>query len=172
MRQGLWGYSSTIVRILQGGGGIPWTGGLVGRPAPSFRGGLAWPAPPSRPLRPPTLLGTGGLALYPRRGLRPLHPAWREASLLHLGARGQRHPGGGRGDGTVAKRDLARSQRGLSPGKRGHGPTAVRPRCDGLFPAGTALRWLVHDPLLRLLDAKHVECKELVTWVNLTDCHR
>ena len=48
-------------------------------------------------------------------------------------------PGGGRGDGTVAKRDPARSRRGHSPVKRGHSaviaPTAVRPRCDGLFPA-------------------------------------
>ncbi len=38
--------------------------------------GLAWPAPPSRPLHPPTFSRTGGHPLYPRRGLRPLHPAW------------------------------------------------------------------------------------------------
>ena len=35
-------------------------------------------------------------------------------------------------------------QRGDSPVKRGHSaviaPTAVRPRCDGLFPVGAALR--------------------------------
>ena len=28
------------------------------------------------PAHPPTFLETGGLPLYPRRGLRPLHPAW------------------------------------------------------------------------------------------------
>ena len=48
-------------------------------------------------------------------------------------------------DGTVAKRDPARLQRGHSPVKRGHSaviaPTAVRPRCEGLDcspPAGLA----------------------------------
>ena len=40
--------------------------------------GLAWPAPLSRPHHPPTFLETGGLPLYPRRGLRPLPPAWRD----------------------------------------------------------------------------------------------
>ena len=38
------------------------------------------------PARPPTFLGTGGLPLYPRRGLRPLHPAGgtEAVSFAHL----------------------------------------------------------------------------------------
>ncbi len=106
----------------------------LGLPPPSAVG-LAWRAPLSRPLRPPTFLETGGLAvppagaappapclgnggfvvacallqqggwfggrrypartalqrywkqgdsLYPRRGLRPLQPAWRTGGLLWL----------------------------------------------------------------------------------------
>ena len=115
-------------------------GSCCGLRPPSARG-LAWPAPLSRPLRPPTFLGTGG-TLYPRWGLRPLRPAW--------GRRGIGTPilnfprVRGHGDETVAKRDPARSQSDHSPVKRGHSaviaPTAVRPRCDGLFPAVAALR--------------------------------
>ncbi len=43
---------------------------------------LAWPAPLSRPLHPPTFWVQGGLPLYPRRGLRPLHPAWETGASL------------------------------------------------------------------------------------------
>ena len=63
-----------------------------------------------------------------------------------LGGRDRIAPEGGlgEGDGTVAKGDPARSQRGHSPVKRGRSAvmaaTAVRPRCDGLFPARAALR--------------------------------
>ncbi len=53
-----WGYYSTIVRILH-------RGVLPGRR------GLFWPAPPSRPLRPPTFSRTGGLAVPPARGCAP-----------------------------------------------------------------------------------------------------
>ena len=54
----------------------------------------------------------------------------------------QRRPRGdwGQGDGTVAMRYLARLQRGHSQPSAVIGPTAVRPRCDGLFPAGATLR--------------------------------
>ena len=44
------------------------------RPPSAERSGLACAVVP--PAHPPTFLGTGGLPLYPRRGLRPLHPAW------------------------------------------------------------------------------------------------
>ena len=52
-------------------------GSCFGLRPPSTEG-LAWRAPLSRPHHPPTFLGTGGHPLYPRRGLRPLHPAWRD----------------------------------------------------------------------------------------------
>ncbi len=55
--------------------------------APSIRGGSGlagalhqrrvWLGGRHCPTGPPSnVLGTGGLPLYPRRGLRPLHPAW------------------------------------------------------------------------------------------------
>ena len=161
--------------------------------APPSAEGPAWPAPLSHPLHPPTFLGTGGHPLYPRRGLRPLHPAggeMRGAPSFHLAHRptllgtggltilprkqrplrpawgrrggqgrflafprvrgqGQRRPRGAWERGMGPLRSAI--QRGDSPVKRGHGaviaqssaviaPTAVRPRCDGLFPAGAALR--------------------------------
>ena len=125
-------------RCTPGGGCAPCT--LLGemRKAPSFH--LA---------HRPTLLGTEGLTILPRKQ-RPLRPAWgrRGAGTLpslppSTRAGTEAPPGGGRGDGTVAKRYQARSQRGHSPVKRGHSaviaPTAVRPRCDGLFPARSAL---------------------------------
>ncbi len=46
MRQGLWGYSSTIVRILQGGGGgASWAGGACFGLCPPSGEGPGWPAP-------------------------------------------------------------------------------------------------------------------------------
>ena len=75
---GRWRYNSTKVLIQQWGAGAGvGTGGLV----------VACAVVP--PAHPPTFLETGGLPLYPRRGLRPLHPAWgtRGASLCGLGAR-------------------------------------------------------------------------------------
>ncbi len=42
----------------------------LGLRSPSAKG-LAWPAPLSHLAHPPTFLETGGLPLYPRRGLRP-----------------------------------------------------------------------------------------------------
>ena len=53
-----------------------WKGGSCFGLRPPSAESLAWPAPLSRPLHPPTFLETGGLPLYRRRGLRPLHPAW------------------------------------------------------------------------------------------------
>ncbi len=69
------------VRLLDGGS-------CCGLRLPSTEG-LAWPAPLSRPHRPPTFSRTGGLPLYPRRGLRPLHPGWETeaASFSHLARR-------------------------------------------------------------------------------------
>ena len=92
------GYYSTPVRILQGGcgRGFPRGGGQglgmggivlacallqrgdwLGLRRPSA-GGLAWPAPLSRPHRPPTFLGTGGLAAPPGGTSNSLHPPWRD----------------------------------------------------------------------------------------------
>ena len=76
-----WGYHSTIVRILQGGWGITWGGALLWR-APSFSGGSGLACAVVPPAHPPTFLETGGLPLYPRRGLRPLHPAGGPRVLL------------------------------------------------------------------------------------------
>ena len=45
-------------------------------PAPSFSEGSGLACAVVPPAHPPTFLETGGLPLYPRRGLRPLHPAW------------------------------------------------------------------------------------------------
>ena len=141
--------------------------------------GLAWPVPLSRPHRPPTFLGTGGLPLHlpaehwvPCTLLRETGEAFAQhcgdslnpgggcapCTLLGDGGeavfspsasgcflargreigtpiltcprtrrQGQRRPGGGRGDGTVAKRDPGRSQRGHSPSSAVIAPTAVRP---------------------------------------------
>ena len=97
-----WGYYSTIVRILQGGvAGLPnlpsstragtegnGERGAYGGGRPPSGAGLAWRAPLSRPHRPPTFLETGGLPLYPRRGLRPLHPAGRRSRAC-VGASGR-----------------------------------------------------------------------------------
>ncbi len=44
--------------------------------APSISGGSDLACAVVPPAHPPTFLETGGLPLYPRRGLRPLHPAW------------------------------------------------------------------------------------------------
>ena len=77
MRQGLWGYSSTIVRILQWGVG----GVLPGRmvllwPAPSFNGGFGLACAAIPPAPPSNVFQDRGTPPVPRRGLRPLHPAW------------------------------------------------------------------------------------------------
>ena len=91
-----WGYYSTTFVFCNG----VWRGPGLRRPPadgdgwfclglrPPSAKGLAWPAPLSRPHRPPTFLETGGLPLYPRRGLRPLHPAWgtERAWFAHLAA--------------------------------------------------------------------------------------
>ena len=61
------------------------TGGLFWL-APSFSGGAGLACVVVPPAHPPTFLETGGLPLYARRGLRPLHAAWGTggASLSHL----------------------------------------------------------------------------------------
>ena len=84
-----WRYHSTIVRILQEGDGGEEGGWFSFGLRPPGGKGLSWPAPLSRPHRPPTFSRTGGLPLYPGRGLRPLHPAWgREgAPFSHPGRR-------------------------------------------------------------------------------------
>ncbi len=133
---------------------------------PPSADGLVWPAPLSHL---PTLqrFGVQGESLYLRRGLRPpLHPAlggrrgrcfvtWRVGMPPDL-------PRGGMGTlpnlppstraGTEAPRGVGVGMGPLrSAIQRGHGavipqssaviaPTAVRPRCDGLFLAGAALR--------------------------------
>ena len=53
-------------------------------------GGLAWRAPLSHLAHPPTFLETGGLAVPPAGGCRPLHPAWWNGggSVFSLGASG------------------------------------------------------------------------------------
>ncbi len=162
-----WGYYSTLVRILQWGGGITWAEGLVvacallqGRvclglrrcptcpPSNVFRNRGTPPVPPAGAAPPAPRLGNAavsppgasGCFLARGRGIGTLPKPSPEYEGRDRGA-----PGGlGEGDGTVAKRDPARSGRGHSPVKRGHSvviaPTAVRPRCDGLFPAGAALR--------------------------------
>ena len=58
--------------------------------APSFSGGVGLACVVVPPAHPPMFLETGGLPLYPRRGLRPLHPAWgtRGVSFSCLGASG------------------------------------------------------------------------------------
>ena len=51
-------------------------------------GDLWWRTPLFHLAQPPTFLGTGGLPLYPRRGLCPLHPAWGDegGATFSLGA--------------------------------------------------------------------------------------
>ena len=66
---GVAGASDSGVRPLMGTWVLSW-------PAPSFDGGSSLAGAVVPPAHPPTFLGTGGLPLYPRRGLRPLHPAW------------------------------------------------------------------------------------------------
>ena len=69
-----WAYYSTNVRILQGGGGITWTDGLV--VACALLEERVWLGlrryPAHSALR---RFGVQGDTLYPRRRLRPLHPA-------------------------------------------------------------------------------------------------
>ena len=86
--------------------------------------GLAWPAPLSRPHHPPTFLGTGGLPLYPRRGLRPLYPV------------------GGRDGGSIFS---------PSAGRQGRGQDASAGRMVLLWPAssfsgGSGLAWAAIPP--------------------------
>ncbi len=75
MRQGLWGYSSTIVRILQWGGG----GVLPGRmvllwPASSFSGGSGLACAVVPPAHPPTFLEQGDSPCTPGGGCAPCTP--------------------------------------------------------------------------------------------------
>ena len=70
---------------------LPPSGGRISFwPARSFSGGAGLACAVVPPAHPPTFLETGGLPLYPRRGLRPLHPAWgrRGASFAYLGGPG------------------------------------------------------------------------------------
>ncbi len=114
MRQGLWGYSSTIVRILQWGGG----GVLPGRmvllwPAPSFSGGsglacaVVPPAPPSDVFR------NRGTRCTPGGGCAPCTPrgVGRELALAHRDASQPAPVVGGR-DGSLSR------WRGLGWGRR------------------------------------------------------
>ena len=69
-----WGYYSTIVLILQWGGGITWTGGLVAASADGSADDLAWPAPS---------IGEGSdlaCALHRRKDLIWRAPLWAPAS--------------------------------------------------------------------------------------------
>ena len=59
-------------------GGRDWGWVGVFWPAPSISEGSGLTCAVVPPAHPPTFLGTGGLPLYPRRGLRPLHPAWEQ----------------------------------------------------------------------------------------------
>ncbi len=85
-------------------------------------GAVVPPSPPSN------AFGNRGTHHTPAEATPPA-PCVGTAGDRDRGARG----GLGEGDGTVAKRDPARSSAVIAP-------TAVRPRCDGLFPAGAALR--------------------------------
>ena len=84
-----WGHYSTTVRILQeGGGGASWAAGLVMAYALlRRRSGLACAAIPPAP--PSDVFQNRGTPPYPRRGLRPLHPArgTEEAPFSHLARR-------------------------------------------------------------------------------------
>ena len=90
------GYHSTIVRILQGGWGSG--GSRGGGGAARGTEGLAWPAPLSRPLLPPTFLEAGGHAAPPA-GAAPLAPC--------LG------DGGGNGEGATGVGGLSRDSLGI-----------------------------------------------------------
>ena len=68
-----WGQHSTIVLILQAGGGITWTGGLVA--ACALLEGRVRLGVRRYPTGPPSdVLRYRGTPPDPRRGLRPLHP--------------------------------------------------------------------------------------------------
>ena len=124
---------------------------------------LFWLAPLSRPHLPPTFLGTGGLTILPRKQ-RPLRPAWgrrggqgRFLTCPRAPGQGQRRPRGvgvgmgplrsaiQRGHSAVIAQSsavTARSQPSQARSSAVIAPTAVRPRCGGLFPAGAALQRL------------------------------
>ena len=105
----------------RGGDGGSWFG--LRRPS---AGGLGWACAVVPPAHPPTLLETGGLPLYPRRGLRPLHPAWGTGALAfarmarwgplpnlaHTWGQGQRHPRG------VLERGMGPLRRAIQRGHR------------------------------------------------------
>ena len=75
MRQGLWGYSSTIVRILQEGGGASWTGRLVAASVVLQR--RVWLGLRRCPTGPPSnVFRNRGTPPVPPAGAAPLHPAW------------------------------------------------------------------------------------------------
>ena len=88
----VYGDTTSTIRSYFASGGVAgffldgWS--CCGLRRPSAEGsGLACAVVP--PAHPPTFLETGGLPLYPRRGLRPLHPAWgREGTAFaHLARR-------------------------------------------------------------------------------------
>ena len=67
-----------------------WGRMVLSWPAPRFGGGSGLACAVVPPAHPPTFLETGGLPLYPRRGLRPctLLGERREVSFAHRGRRG------------------------------------------------------------------------------------
>ncbi len=72
------------------GVGSGWEGMVLFWPDPPSAEGLAWPAPLSRPLHPPTFLETGGLAVPPA-GAAPPAPCLGNGGVFafHLGASGR-----------------------------------------------------------------------------------
>ena len=89
MRQGLWGYSSTSVRILQWGVG----GVLPGRmvllwPAPSFNGGFGLACAAIPPAPPSNVFQDRGTPPVPPAGAAPPAPCLGEGMLLSLAAVG------------------------------------------------------------------------------------
>ena len=135
------GYYSTLFVFCNGGvAGAPDCGVrpdgdgwfcLWRAPSISEGSGLACAVVP--PAHPPTFLGTGGLPLYPRRGLRPLHPAW-GTRVLSLDVRPP---------STVGR--LARTCAVVPPAPPG---TAVGYRSSPLAPrwaAVASLRWRVWE---------------------------
>ena len=78
-----WGHYSTPVRILQWGGGITWTGGMVLLwPAPSLGGGSGLACAVIPPAPPSNVLGYRGTRPVPPEGAAP--PAPRAASVASL----------------------------------------------------------------------------------------